>query len=155
MADHERQVIFGQILNLSPYLPIDLIVAGINTALAEQFGDIGISTFVQLAYEDPIQLTMRMNLPFRVIIDVMSQALAILYLSDMPTYRRYLIRSSIDAGSLYKQLENDKAPELKGLAEAQLKALASDLNLQPDVLKKILFEVYQDTANEFFMALPW
>jgi hypothetical protein len=57
-------------------------IEGINTSLAERFAEIGITTFHELAYEDPIQLTMRMNLPFRVILDLMSQALLALYVEN-------------------------------------------------------------------------
>jgi hypothetical protein len=130
-------------------------IQGINTTLSEKFGDLGISTILQLASEDPIQLTMRTNLPFRDIIDVMSQALAALYLTDFDVYRRYLVRSSIDAGVLYKQLQDDQNSELQKLARAQLKAISSDLKQSPDVIEKILFEVYNDSANRFFMSLPW
>jgi hypothetical protein len=130
-------------------------IQGINTALAEKFGELGISTLLQLAYEDPIQLTMRINLPFRDIIDVMSQALAALYMTNLDVYRRYLVRSSIDAGVLYKQLQDNEKPQVKKLARAQLEAIAADLKMSPEVLEKILFEVYSDTANAFFMSLPW
>jgi hypothetical protein len=58
-------------------------IQGINTTLAERFADVGIMTFHQLAYEDPIQLAMRMNLPFRVTLDLMSQALLALYVENM------------------------------------------------------------------------
>lgn len=128
---------------------------GINTDLAERFSEIGVSTFLQLAFEDPIQLTMRMNLPFREIIDVMSQALAALYTDDnFEVYRHYLVRSSIDCGIIYEQLDGED-PELQRLALAQIEAIATDLSVTSDIVKKIMFEVYNDSANRFFMSLPW
>jgi hypothetical protein len=128
---------------------------GINTDLAERFSEIGVSTFLQLAFEDPMQLTMRMNLPFREIIDVMSQALAALYTDDnFEVYRHYLVRSSIDCGIIYKQLHG-KDPELEKLARAQIEAIAAHLSVTSDIVEKIMFEVYNDSANRFFMSLPW
>jgi hypothetical protein len=130
-------------------------IQGINTDLAERFAEIGVTTLLRLAYEDPIQLTMRMNLPFRDIIDVMSQALAALYLPNFDVYRRYLVRSSFDCGIVCKQLDDDTHPDIQKLAQAQLEAMAADLKLPPPIVKKIMFEVYKDSVNEFFMSLPW
>jgi hypothetical protein len=48
---------------------------GVNTTLAEKFAEIGITTALQLAYEDPIQLTMRTNLSFNFVTDLVSQSL--------------------------------------------------------------------------------
>ena len=128
---------------------------GINTDLAERFSDIGVSTLLQLSFEDPMQLTMRMNLPFRDVIDLMSQALAALYIPNFEVYRRYLVRSSIDCGIIYRQLYDDTSPELQKLARTQLEAIAAELKIAPEVVEKIMFEVYNDSANQFFMSLPW
>jgi hypothetical protein len=130
-------------------------IQGINTALAEKFADYGVSTLLQLAYEDPMQLTMRMNLPFRDVIDVMSQALGALYLPNFDVYRRYLVRSSVDCGIVYRQLHDDTHPDLQKLARAQVDAIAADQKVAPEIVEKIMFEVYNDSANQFFMSLPW
>jgi hypothetical protein len=128
---------------------------GINTALAEKFADFGVSTLLQLAYEDPMQLTMRMNLPFRDVIDVMSQALGALYLPHFEVYCRYLVRSSVDCGIVYRQLHDDTHPDLQKLARAQVDAIAADQKVPPEIVEKIMFEVYNDSVNKFFMSLPW
>ena len=46
------------------------VLQGVNTAIAEKLSDMGVSTLLQLAYEDPIQLTMRTNLSFSFAVDV-------------------------------------------------------------------------------------
>jgi hypothetical protein len=115
---------------------------GVNTSLAEKFAEIGVTTFLILAYEDPIQLTMRMNLPFRVIADLISQALFALYLSTLDTqtrgahrrftleiYRRYLIRSVLDVAILYRHMRGlgPHTPDLQSDAQALFESLAADL----------------------------
>jgi hypothetical protein len=130
-------------------------IQGINTALAEKFADYGVSTLLQLAYEDPMQLTMRMNLPFRDIIDMMSQALAALYLPSFEVWRRYLVRSSVDCGIICQQLRGEKGPELQKLAKVQVEAIAADLKVSPEIVEKIMLETDNDSVNRFFMSLPW
>ena len=152
---------------------------GVNTTMAERFAEIGIMTFLQLAYEDPIQLTMRMNLPFRVTLDIMSQAIFALYFSvpdpagqsdlkqklesarrRLEVARRYLIRSSIDAGVLFSQYteQDETDPETvaqKKRASEIIKAIADDLRTEPEIVAKIFFEIGEDPSNKFMNAIPY
>jgi hypothetical protein len=58
------------------------LLTGIDTPIAERIEDADISTITQLAWADPVQLTMRTNLQFAFILDIISQALAWVYLED-------------------------------------------------------------------------
>lgn len=58
------------------------LLSGIDTPIAERIEDADITTITQLAWEDPVQLTMRTNLQFAFIIDIIGQALAWVYLED-------------------------------------------------------------------------
>jgi hypothetical protein len=122
---------------------------GVNTSLAERFADIGLTTFQGLAYEDPIKLIMRMNLRVRVVTDLISQALSALYLGNLKTYRRYVLGSIQDVSILYDHLKDDKHPDLQRLARSVLEALASDLNLSPEVLEHMFYEVESDRGARF------
>src|ERR1700742_1125964 len=56
------------------------VLQGVNRPIAEMFSDIGVTTLVQLAYDDPIQLAMRTNLSFYFVLDIVSQALVAIYI---------------------------------------------------------------------------
>ena len=55
------------------------LLTGIDTPIAERIEDADITTITQLAWADPLQLTMRTNLQFAFVIDIISQALAWVY----------------------------------------------------------------------------
>ena len=54
---------------------------GINTSIAEKLAEVGVTTILQLAYEDPIQLSMRLNHSFSYVLDIVGQALVAIYFS--------------------------------------------------------------------------
>lgn len=56
------------------------LLSGIDTPIAERIEDADITTITQLAWADPVGLTMRTNLQFAFVIDIISQALAWVYL---------------------------------------------------------------------------
>jgi hypothetical protein len=98
---------------------------------------------------------MRMNLPFRFIVDVMSQGLLALYFADLGKLRRYSIRSSMDAAKLMEELFDAKNPTIAQRARTVIECLSSDLQLKSDVLEKVLSEIADDPANEFLTQLPF
>jgi hypothetical protein len=127
---------------------------GVTTAVAERFSDLGVATNVQLAYEDPIQLTMRMNLPFRFIIDVMSQALLAIYCKNLDVLRRYSIRGSMDAATLYDEL-HVRDDEVKKRARVVIDTISAELGMLPSTLEKVFREIEGDPANQFLTELPF
>jgi hypothetical protein len=54
-------------------------LAGVDAPIADRISSADITTITQLAWCDPIQLTMRTNLQFNFILDLVSQALAWVY----------------------------------------------------------------------------
>lgn len=126
---------------------------GVNTALAERFAEIGVTTILRLAFEDPIQLGMRMNLPIRDVVDLMSQALGALYIPRFDVYHTYLVRSSIDCTIVVGQLRDTSRPDLQALARTQVDAIAAELTVDPRIVEKIMHEVDDDSANQFFVSL--
>jgi hypothetical protein len=124
---------------------------GVNTAIAEKLSDIGISTLLLLAYEDPIQLTMRTNLSFSFGIDIVSQALAGLYI-DLAKARKYSVRGAQEAATLYYTLSHGP-PASREKACATLDALAKDLGIQPAALDVILFEISKDPYTKFLREI--
>jgi hypothetical protein len=133
-------------------------IQGINASKAERFLDAGVDTIMELAFQDPIQLTMRTNFPLRYVIDVMSQAVLYIYLPYPNILRRYAIRSSMDVASLYSDFyrsSKDKDREAKKRAIAIVEALAKELKLPVPILLKVLNDIMGDPANEFLTDLPF
>ena len=79
------------------------LLQGVNRSKAERFGDAGVDSILELACQDPIQLTMRTNFAFRFVIDGLSQAVLYMYLPKLEIARRYAVRSAMDAADIYEQ----------------------------------------------------
>ena len=79
---------------------------GVDRNLAERLEHEDISSIVQLAYYDPIQLTMRSNLPFNAVVDLVSQALAWVYIENkIQILRGYGLRGAYELRGLCEDLE--------------------------------------------------
>jgi hypothetical protein len=122
---------------------------GVNTSLAEKFGEIGIMTMLQLAYEDPIQLTMRTNLSFNLITDIISQALAIIYGLDLNITRPYSIRGALEASEVIDDYTQDQDQEARARATAVIAQLAARLKKPERIIQKILYDIHEDPYTQF------
>lgn len=120
---------------------------GVNRPIAEAFSDIGVSTLVQLAYDDPIQLAMRTNLAFYFVLDLVSQALVAIYL-DTDIVRRYSIRGSVEASSLATRFFRDEP-----VAQRVVHQLSHRLDLPIESLAVILYQIAEDPCSKFINAI--
>jgi hypothetical protein len=126
---------------------------GVNKTLAEKFGEIGIMTTLQLAYEDPIQLTMRTNLSFNYITDLVSQALAIIYGLDLTITRPYSVRGAFEASEVFEDYGQSADPEAKARADAVITQLAIKLERPERIIQKILHDIHGDPYTQFLRAI--
>lgn len=121
---------------------------GIDTEVAERFLDEGISNIVQLAYCDPIDLTMRSNRSFSYVADCVSQALAWLYFEDkLPVMRQYSARGAQEIYTLVDELAGDD--EESKAAQHTLSLLAKKIELDEKVLTRTLREISLDPYTKF------
>jgi hypothetical protein len=121
---------------------------GVNTTLAEKLSEVGVTTMLQLAYEDPIQLTMRTNLSFQFITDIISQALATVYGLDLGVTRLFSVRGAIEAAEVYEDLSSKKKAE-QARAEAVVQKLAEALKVPTEIVAKILHDIRNDPFTDF------
>ncbi|HEV8142159.1 MAG TPA: hypothetical protein VGQ77_04830 [Methylomirabilota bacterium] len=122
---------------------------GITPGLAERFQDEGASTILQLAYADPIDLTIRANLSFNFVIDCVSQALAWLYFEDkLAVARRYSLRGAHEIHTLVRDLDGEDGDE-KRAAQRIVDRLAAALELDATVLAEVLRQIAYDPYTEF------
>ena len=126
---------------------------GIDTEAAERFLDEGISDIVQLAYCDPIDLTMRSNRSFSYVADCVSQALAWLYFEDrLPVMRLYSLRGAQEIVTLLDEYDGADAKS-KMAAKNTLKLLAAKIELDEKVLIRTLREISLDPYTKFLAEI--
>jgi hypothetical protein len=125
------------------------VLAGIDRSIADRIEDADITTIPQLAWCDPIQLTMRSSLAFDYVVDIVSQALAWVYLGEKLTVlRTYGLRGAYEIRLLINDLSSPDAPT-KAKAEAVLPvaAKAADMPLEGFVYALVL--IAEDKATQF------
>ncbi|GLQ50907.1 hypothetical protein ACFFJT_06365 [Dyella flava] len=126
---------------------------GINAEIAERLANEGITTITQMAYCDPIRITMRSSLSFNFIIDCMGQALAWIYLeSKLNTIRSFGLRGAVEINHLYRQL-NDTDPDEKAHAESIMNCVAEALNQKEPTLEMVFFEIAYDPFTEYLSTI--
>lgn len=118
---------------------------------AERFYDAGISTIVQLAYADPVDLTIRTNFDFNYVIDCTSQALLWIYFGEKTSALQvYSLRGAQEV-CYYLILLRDATTQAQ--ASATLMAVAASLNLPPDVMLTTLEQVGEDPYSKFIYSV--
>ena len=103
-----------------------------------------ISSIVQLAYYDPIQLTMRSNLPFNAVVDLVSQALAWVYIENkIQILRGYGLRGAYELRGLCEDLEFGDA-NAKRNAQNILPLVAQALGISEDQMWYVIHQIAYD-----------
>jgi hypothetical protein len=121
----------------------------INKEEAERYRGVGITNILQLAYSDPVDLTLRTNFDFNYVIDCISLALLWLYLGKNTEKLRVLgLRGAQEAKVLYECLNSDDA-DTKKMAEDNFTEIARSLGVNKNALLKTFFEVACDPYTEF------
>jgi hypothetical protein len=79
-------------------------LSGIDQPTADRIEEADITTIAELAYCDPVQLSMRTYLPFHYISDIVAQALAWIYLEERVTKLRPIgLRGAVEFRSLFEE----------------------------------------------------
>jgi hypothetical protein len=142
-------------------VPQLLKINGITVPIAERFIDEGVSTILQLAYADPVTLTIRSGMDFSYILDCSGQALVAIYFDDeqIKIVRKYGLRSSIEVADLSNRLaeaDGNAAVAIRRGKEVgstpardQLTALAHELNLDVASVRFIIDQIAGDPYTQF------
>ncbi len=124
-------------------------LVGVNTDVAERLANEDITTITQLAYCDPIRLTMRSNLTFNFVTDCMNQALAWEYMEDRMNKLRPLgLRGAVEIRHLYHNIEKGTDDE-KAAANSVLDCAAEILDQKRITLKMAFFEISEDPFTAY------
>lgn len=133
-------------------------IDGIDKDLVDRLANEDINSVAQLAYCDPIQLTMRTNLTFNAVVDLVSQSLAWIYVGDKISQLRPLgIRGAYEV----RQLIDDRAStdeDIQRPANAIVPAIADILGLEGErvwfVLRQIAYDPYTDFIYSTWSTPP-
>jgi hypothetical protein len=86
-------------------------LSGIDPPTADRIEDADITTITQLAYCDPVQLSMRTYLPFAYVSDIVAQALAWIYLEERLDKLRCIgLRGAVEFRDLLEEMKNANKP---------------------------------------------
>jgi hypothetical protein len=125
-------------------------LSGIDTTIAERIEDADITTIAQLAWCDPIQLTMRTNLNFDFVVDIVSQALACVYLNGkLETLRLIGLRGAVEIRSLLQEDLKSKNQQVLAEANLVLDAAAKAVGVDVPGLKFALGQIGEDPFTIF------
>ena len=127
---------------------------GIDTRIAERFADEGITTIGQLAYADPVELTMRCaSFAFSFVMDCQNQALAWIYFEQrLDTLRQWSLRGAQEIANLISELDGDD-PADQELARRTIDAAARMLSMDANALERTLREIADDPYTTFINAV--
>jgi hypothetical protein len=128
-------------------------LVGVNADVAERLANEDITTITQLAYCDPIRLTMRSSLTFNFVTDCMNQALAWEYMEDRMNKLRPLgLRGAVEIRHLY-HLIDEGSDEEKTAANSVLDCAAKILEQDRITLKMAFFEISEDPFTAYLESI--
>jgi len=136
--------------------PVELqSLQGINRSLGERFEYEGVSTILQLAYSDPIVLTMRTHFSFSYVVDCCSQALAWLYFEgNLTRMRGFGLRGAQEISTLIDEIDGaeDRPDDAKRAAKC-LNAVVTALQVDSKAFEWVLREVAEDPYTKFLCEI--
>ena len=121
----------------------------VGKAFAERLKDEGIISISELAYADPVNLTIRTNKPFTYTADCISQALLWIYVTTgLPKIAILGLRGAHEVSNLLDGLEAKDPAALETLTAA-----GTLLGVGPDALRNTFTEVAGDPYTEFLVEI--
>jgi hypothetical protein len=122
---------------------------------AESFFDEGVTTIAELAWTDPIDLSIRSNCDFNYIADCVSQALLWIYFETKTRLLYpYSLRGAQEVSALVADLESeDAASEEHKAAQQVLTDASKALNMSEESLRYTLIQVRDDPYTRFLVAI--
>jgi len=127
----------------------------IGRSNAERYAEEGVSTIVELAWADPIDLTIKTNHEFNYVVDSISQALLWVYLEDeVKKLYAVSLRGAQDVSALLRDLASpSKDKSVANSAKAALTIAAARLKLDETAFKYTLMTVAEDPYTKFLVEI--
>ena len=126
---------------------------GIGRENAERFQHVDITTIPQLAWADPIDLTIRTNFEFNFLVDTISQALMWVYFEEESRKLYELsLRGSQEVNWLFRALKSEVQTN-REYAERIFQDGAEALNMDCDSFMHTMRAVSEDPYTEFIVSI--
>jgi hypothetical protein len=123
----------------------------VDNAVFERMSEIGVTTIGQLAWSDPIALTMRTNMGFMFVLDLVSQALAWSYLGPkLETLRPMGLRGAYEIRVLMAEAGDPDSP-LYDNANTLIPQAAQAVGLTLEQFRNVTHQVGDDATAEFLV----
>lgn len=119
---------------------------------AERYLDEGISTIAELAWTNPIDLTVRTNRDLNFVIDSISQALLWIYFQDVEKLYPLSLRGSQEVCTLFEELASAD-PKIQHPAAQALKTAATRMGLDEETCQYTLATVKDDPYAQFLFSI--
>lgn len=147
----------GQQLGLEEGLeegPTELVkLQGVSRAVAERFQEEGITTISQLAWTEPVDLTIRTNFDFDFVLDCQSQALLWSYFQE--STRKlfpFMMRGAMEVAEMLGRPLHG-GPNIELAPVSTLKAAAVELGMDANVLGETFLEVARDPYTQVLCSI--
>jgi len=123
---------------------------GVDQILVERLAHEDIASIAQLAYCDPIQLTMRTNLSFNSIVDLVNQALAWVYIGEkLPLIRALGFRGAYEVRQFCEDLGLPESNTDRTNAQNIIEEIAQRLGVTQDKMWYVITTIAYDPYTDF------
>lgn len=136
-----------------------LKLQGTDRAIVERLANEDLHTVAQMAYCDPVHTTMRSNLSFNFVTDLMGQSLAWLYFRDqVQLLSPYGLRGAVQIRRLVCELDEARRhdggdQDLAVLPRSTLARAAAALQLESDALEFTFRQIAEDPYTRFLFEI--
>jgi hypothetical protein len=128
-------------------------LSGIDPSVADRLAECGITTIPQLAYSDPVQVSMGSNLGFNFVLDLVGQALAWIYFGPKLDILRPLgLRGAVEVRSLLEDMDSDSNQKSQDCAKSTFCAAAKAVGIEPAAAFR---SVCEEIANDPYTLFVW
>ena len=125
----------------------------VSRSSAERFMDEGINTIAELAWSDPVDLTLRTNKEFDYVIDCASQALVWVYFEDKTRdLYKLSLRTAHEVTSLIYSLQSSNSDKQTQAMETLAEA-AKALGMETNALLNTLRQIAEDPFVRFLVTI--
>lgn len=127
---------------------------GVNKAIVERLANEDITTITQVAYCDPVRLTMKSNLTFNLVTDLMNQALAWEYFDEgMDKIRPFGLRGAVEIRHFMDALDGRGSQQQIDRAKLALPEIARALDQKEATLLNAFDEIVRDPFTDYLFSI--
>jgi hypothetical protein len=129
-------------------------IQGVTPRMAERLVEEGIDSTEALAYANPVNLLLRTNLEFKVILDLIDQAFLYNYVGGrVDKLRQVGIRAATDLTDIQELLESPDNTDDQKLGQSMLEPIAKVLEMRPDQVRNLIITFRYDPQIDLIIWL--